>query len=265
MSPRPAPTRHDKLAMVFLNAAAQLMDASLSPRLQAPRIKSLHYPVALDWIRVQDVVRLARTTNATASRTALLNRWPVRDEFINDALVHALYYRDQPESDPARRDMGLTLITGTAFSRTVEDVLADMARSLLVHPRSALLAHIAPLLPRHEEIAIGIQAASRAGHSAWTEGYSEVLRMLGLQLRPDWPAERMSMALQLVLDGSLVRARAEESTPEPTRWEIGSVCVDAMLAIITSAIDTDGDQRDMRTWLDDQVAAVRAGASGAPA
>lgn len=260
MSPRPAPTRHDKLAMVFLDAAAQLIDASLSPRLEVPRIKALHYPVALDWIRIQDVVRYARTANATASRTALLNRWAVRDEFIRDALVHALYYRDQPESDPARRDMGLAFITGEEFSKTVGDVLSDMAHSLLVHPRSALLAHIAPLLPRHEEIAIGIQSASRAGHAAWTQGYSEVLQMLGLRLRPDWPAERMSMALQLILDGSLVRARAEESTPEPTRWEIGSVCVDAMLAVITSAIDTEGDQRDMRTWLDDKVSILRSGA-----
>lgn len=62
VSPRPAPTRYDDSAMAYLNAAARLIDASLTTESEVgtPRLRALHYPAALDWIRIEDVLRMAQ-------------------------------------------------------------------------------------------------------------------------------------------------------------------------------------------------------------
>src|ERR1700678_877461 len=89
VSPRPAPSRHDATARQFLRAAVQLIDAYLDdqPRDNRPaRLRSIKFPAALDWLRTEDVIRLAATEGTTGvSRKAFFNRWPTRDEFLPDA------------------------------------------------------------------------------------------------------------------------------------------------------------------------------------
>src|SRR5260370_36987206 len=100
MSPRPAASRHDAAAQQFLAAAARLIDAYLDDQSrdgQPARLRSIRFPAALDWLRSEDVIRLAATAGKPgASRKAFFNRWPTREEFLPDALVYSLAYNEVP-------------------------------------------------------------------------------------------------------------------------------------------------------------------------
>src|SRR5580658_10128480 len=68
VSPRPAPSRQDATARQFLKAAVQLIDAYLDdqPLHSRPaRLKSIRFPAALDWLRTEDVIRLAAADGKT--------------------------------------------------------------------------------------------------------------------------------------------------------------------------------------------------------
>lgn len=256
VSPRPAPTRHDTTALRFLNAAAQLIDASLVayPAQNPARLKALHYPAALDWIRIEDVLRLAREVEGEpASKRAFTNRWGNKDEFIRDAIIHAMLYRDDLEVHaPGLRPQLHTILKSSSLSVGLRQMVNELINELMRHPRSFLLAHIAPLLPRHPQLAGSVRSSSAEGQAAWTADYPKVLEAFGLRLRPDWPGERLTLAVQIILDGTMVRSRVETG-PLDTRWRAGSICSDTVLALVAAAIDTGDDGRTTSQWLDHHV------------
>ncbi len=137
-------------------------------------------------------------------------------------------------------------------------MIDDVVSALLAHPRSFLLAHIAPLLPRHPEAASHVQASANDSQASWTADYPGVLQAFGIQLRPDWPAERLTLAIQIILDGTLVRCRVEPDHIAAARWRNGSIYADTVLAVVASAIDTNNDRRTTSQWLDDQIANLNA-------
>lgn len=242
--------------MVYLNAAAGLIDASLTVDSEArpPRLRSLHYPAALDWIRIEDVLRLAKESGRSASKRALINRWPSKDDFIRDAVIHALLYRDDPAGDPVEAVPSLQFIAESeSFSAGVSVVIDNLVSILISHPRSFLLAHIAPLLPRHPKLADDIRNGSEASQKAWSETYQMLLTAMNLDLRPDWPLERLTLAIQLVLDGTVVRSRVQAGKVLPSRWVTASLYADTVLAIISGALDPEHDGLSMRDWLDGRV------------
>lgn len=264
MSPRPSPTRHDATAMIYLNAASTLIDASLMPDSASipPRLRALHYPAALDWIRIEDVLRLAQDDGHSVSKRALMNRWPTKDDFIRDAVVHALLYRDDPSGDPVSQVPSLDFILGAeSFSASVSTVADGLVALLQSHPRSFLLAHIAPLLPRHGQLAEGIRLSSIDVQEQWSNHYRALQQVMGVQLRPDWTVDRLTLAIRLVLDGIMVRSRVEPDIVASSRWASGSIYADTVLAIISAVIDTEGDGRSMREWIDDRVKSVAASGS----
>lgn len=245
--------------MVYLNAAAALIDASLLPRSESnpPRLRALHYPAALDWIRIEDVLRLAQSDGQPASKRALLNRWPTKDDFIRDAIVHALLYRDDPGGDPVAQVPPLDFILeADSFSAAVNTVADGFLALLQSHPRSFLLAHIAPLLSRHGQLAEDIRRSNTAAQHTWSQRYQGLLDAMKLRLRPDWPLERFSLATQVVLDGIMIRSRIEPDNLAPSRWATGSLYADMVLAIIGSAVDTESDGLPMRAWVDQRISAA---------
>lgn len=259
MSPRPAATRHDASARVYLNAAASLIDASLTidSESRPPRLRSLHYPAALNWIRIEDVLRLAKESGQPTSKRALNNRWPSKDDFIRDAVIHALLYRDDLAGDPVEAIPSLRFITESeSFSTGVGIVIDNLVTILTSHPRSFLLAHIAPLLPRHPQLAEDIRSGSESSQKAWSETYQMLLTAMNLKLRPDWSVERLTLAIQLVLDGTVVRSRIQLDRVIASRWATASLYADTVLAIIGSALDPEHDGVSMREWLDGRVRAA---------
>lgn len=246
--------------MIYLNAASALIDASLLPDTFAnpPRLRALHYPAALDWIRMEDVLRLAQSEGHSVSKRALMNRWQTKDDFIRDAIVHALLYRDDPSGDPIVRVSSLDLIlSAESFCSSVSLVADGLVELLQSHPRSFLLAHIAPLLPRHEQLATDIRDGGVNAQQTWSARYRTILQAMGIELRPDWSVDRLTLAIQLVMDGILVRSRVEPENVAPTRWAAGSIYADTVLAIISAVLDTERDGLTMHTWIDRRVKAGR--------
>src|SRR5262245_14529434 len=119
MSPRRAPSRHDTTACRFLDAAAQLIDAMFvdSEDDRPPRLRHLDFPAALEWLRVDDVIRLAQTAGEGASKKAFHNRWMHKDEFVRDAVVHTMLYRDDPDTNPGALYEGQLVALGTVGGR----------------------------------------------------------------------------------------------------------------------------------------------------
>ena len=258
MSPRPTPSRHDATARRFLAAAARLIDAYLDdqPRENLPsRLRSIRFPAALDWLRTEDVIRLAAAGGAAgASRKAFFNRWPTREEFLPDAVVYALVHDEVPEDPKERaREMPADAAVASPFSEAVLRISDGLLDSLRRHPRSYLTLHLGPLLPQHPGLWQALIPAMRAGTQVWADGYAALLDDLGIVLRPGWTAQRLALALQAALDGFLFRYRMQPDDYPTSRWEGAGLFADTVVALLIGVIDADRSGRDGRAVLDQLV------------
>jgi hypothetical protein len=260
LSPRQATSRHDATAQQFLGAACRLIDAYLDGEArdkQPPRLKSIRFPAALDWLRTEDVIRFAAAPGVPGpSRKAFFNRWPTRDEFLPDALVYALVYDELPEDaspNEQGRQMPAAATAAPAFSDAVVSICDGLLDSLQRHPRSYLTLHIGPLLPQHPELWQALVPAMRRGTEVWAEGYATLLTDLGLVMRPGWTPKRLSLALQAALDGFLLRYRIQPDEYPVSRWEGAGVFADTVIAIILGVLDADHSGRTGRAVLDQLV------------
>ena len=134
MSPRPAPTRDDPTARHFLDTAADLIDLYLQAeppsREKSARLRQIRFPAALEWLRITDIIRLARVSSTEGgSRKAFFNRWPTKDDFLADAVVHAAM-REHTVDDPRNhaRQMS-TLRDASSFAEAIIEVVDGTAQS----------------------------------------------------------------------------------------------------------------------------------------
>lgn len=269
MSPRPAPSRHDATARQFLKAAVQLIDAYLddqSLQSRPARLKAIRFPAALDWLRTEDVIRLAAADGTSGvSRKAFFNRWPTRDEFLPDALVYALVYDEVPD-DP--KDRAKQMPPEAAAAPSLSDAICDIAdgvlSSLQRHPRSYLTLHIGPLLPQHPALWEALIPSMRDGNQAWADGFATLVDDLGLVLRPGWTAHRLALALQAALDGFLLRYRIQPDDFASSRWEGAGIFADTVVAIVLGIVDAERTGEPGRAALDKLAAAGHLRAPGQP-
>ncbi|HET9895763.1 MAG TPA: hypothetical protein VFQ44_12620 [Streptosporangiaceae bacterium] len=245
MSPRPAPSRHDATALLFLRAAVQLIDAYLDdqPRQSRPaRLRSIRFPAALDWLRTEDVIRLAAADGqAGASRKAFFNRWPTRDDFLPDALVYALVYEEAPDDtmDIAKQmpPEAAAAAAASTISQAIVDISEGVLESLQRHPRSYLTLHIGPLLPQHPALRNALVPSMRESIEVWAQGFAALLDELGVVLRPEWTPQRMTLALQAALDGFLLRYRIQPEDFATSRWEGVGIFADTVIALVLGIVD----------------------------
>jgi hypothetical protein len=256
MSPRPTPSRHDATACRFLDAAAQLIDAMFvgSHDDRPPRLGHLDFPAALEWLRVDDVIRLAHNVGDGPSKKAFHNRWQHKDEFVRDAVIHTMLYRDAPGSDPGTLYVHELVALGGAGSRftdTAIQMVDGMLAALLAHPRSFLLLHIGPILNQHPELAEAVVGQIRLDLANWHQGYTGLIAAHDIRLRPGWTVERVGLALSAMLDGFLLRSRIQPEEVAACRWKEASLLADTMIAFSVGVIDSDGSGRTSREVLDD--------------
>lgn len=259
MSPRPAVSRGDATARQFLKAATQLIDAYLDdqPGEERPaRLRSIHFPAALEWLRTEDVIRTAAAEGGgTPSRKAFFNRWRTRGEFLPDALVYALAEEEVDEApNEQARQVPQAPSAPVPLSQEVIRIADGLLESLQRHPRSYLTLHIGPLLPQHPALWEALMPAMRAGIQAWADGYAAVLPELGVALRPGWTPHRLSLALQAALDGFLLRYRIMPDDYQNARWEGAGVFADTVLALLLGVVDVDRTGTDGREALDRLIA-----------
>jgi len=261
LSPRPAVSRDDATARQFLKAATQLIDAYLDDQTgeeRPARLRSIHFPAALEWLRTEDVIRMAageggegREGRAGPSRKAFFNRWRTREEFLPDALVYALAEEEVDEApNEQARQVPQAPSAPVPFSQEVIRIADGLLESLQRHPRSYLTLHIGPLLAQHPALWEALMPAMRAGIQAWADGYAAVLPELGVALRPGWTPHRLSLALQATLDGFLLRYRIMPDDYQTARWEGAGIFADAVLALLLGVVDVDRTGTDGREALD---------------
>jgi AcrR family transcriptional regulator len=265
MSP-PLPTRHDDTAEGFLLAALELIDAYLrdEPGQERPaRLKAIRFPAALDWLRTEDVIRLAARRRQTGtSRKAFFNRWPSREEFLRDALVYALVSQVAPgEPLQQARQMPADASTASSFSDAVLRISDALLDSLRCHPRSYLTLHLGPLLPQHPRLWDAVLPAMREGSRVWADGYAALLTDLGLVLRPEWTPQRLALALQAALDGFMLRFRIQPDDYQAERSQDASIFADTILALVLGVLDHERTGEDGRIILDRLVAGTLAGSA----
>ncbi len=259
VSPRPAPRRDDATAQRFLGAAAQLLEAAMGDGTQPlpPRLRAIKFPAALDWLRVEDVLRIAQTDGEVDGKRAFRNRWPSKDDFLRDVVLYCLEYRDAhglsaPQAYAAR---AMLLDGDTPFSQRVDGFAPALVRELVTNPRSYLLAHIAPMLLAHPELKESLVEFTREDVERWKAVYEDVLTMLGAELRPGWNLDSLALSLQCLLDGLVLRHRIDPQHSPISNWAQASLVTDAALALIVASIDLDGTRKSTSQWVDELVAA----------
>lgn len=254
-----------------MQAALQLIDAYLhddSGRERPARLRAIRFPAALDWLRTEDVIRLAAARQtAGTSRKAFFNRWPTREEFLRDALVYALISEVAP-GDPLEQARQMpadaTAAAETSFSDAVLRISDQLLDSLRGHPRSYLTLHLGPLLPQHPRLWEAVLPAMREGSQVWADGYAALLADLGLVLRPEWTPQRLALALQAALDGFVLRFRIQPDDYMASRWEGASIFADTILALILGVLDHERTGETGRIILDRLVAAPPAAPPAEP-
>ncbi|MFI7674235.1 hypothetical protein [Actinophytocola sp. NPDC049390] len=234
---RARPSRHDTTAVQFLSVAADLLDAFLQADpvddTQPQRLGHISFPTALDWLRTDDVIRLAPSWSGEAARRrAFFSRWATRGDFLADAVVYALL-REQPAIPSPRRDQDVPL------SRYIADVTDDLLTNLVHHPRSYLVLHLAPLLPRHPNLAAAFAPGSRPAAQAWAGVYRRLADGLDLVLRPEWTFKRLTSVLQAMVDGFVLRHRVEPRRHQRQGWQDANMLADAVIALLLGAVDWD--------------------------
>jgi hypothetical protein len=241
---RTIPSRHDATALRFLAVAADLIEAYLhaepADALRANRLRHISFPAALDWLRVEDVIRLAPAGVAGAGRRAFFSRWPTRAEFLPDAVVYTLLREyETPALEPA-----------APLSRVVINAADELLADLVGHPRSFLVLHLGPLLPRHPQLADALVPATRAASSVWLGIYRRLAHGLDLVMRPEWTFGRMASVMQAMLDGFVLRHRTHPEDQAAYRWMGASILADAIIAFLLGAVDWDLTGQPGRAALD---------------
>lgn len=245
---RDGPSRHDPTAQRFLGAAAELIDAYLraGPDQPSGRLRHIRFPSALEWLRTEDVIRVAGGANSRE----FFSRWATREEFLPDAVVYALL-RDYEAHDPQEYVERIPAIPEalTPVSALIMGVAEGLLTTLIRHPRSYLMLHIGPLLPRHPELFDALPRP-RAVARVWVRLYEQLVAGLDLVMRPEWSLEHTSLVLHAMLDGFVLRHRLQRGELRMSRWEGASIFADAIIAFILGAVDWDLTGETGRTALD---------------
>jgi AcrR family transcriptional regulator len=241
--PRPPASRDDATAKRFLRAAAYLIDAYLDrPREeQPPRLKTIHFPAALDWLDVEDVIRLAAAQGGNGvSRHAFYKRWPSRDDFLPEAVVYALL-TDEDFEDSSKRAEEVPAVAAAeaSFSSEIIRISTELLESLQRDPRNYLTLHIGPLLPQHPLLWEKLLPEMQRMIQAWADGYAALLTAFGLTLRPGWTPHRVALALQAMLDGFVLRYRILPDDYQPATAEEVGIFADTVTAFVLGVIDAD--------------------------
>ena len=211
---------------------------------QSRRLGHITFPTALDWLRTDDVIRLAPSWSGEAARRrAFFSRWGTRGDFLADAVVYALM-REQPTIPVQRHNPDVTV------SQFITDVTDDLLANLIRHPRSYLVLHLAPLLPRHPQLAAAFAPGSRAATRAWTDIYRKLADGLDIVMRPEWTFKRLSSVLQAMLDGFVLRHRVQPVQHARQGWQDANMLADAVIALLLGAVDWDLTGMSGRAALD---------------
>ncbi|HEY0450796.1 hypothetical protein [Actinophytocola sp.] len=229
--------------------AADLLDAYLQAEPISPaqnrRLRHVRFPAVLDWLHTEDVIRLAPSwVGQAASRRAFFSRWPTRADFLPDAVVYTLLRENDAAHIPAARE------PYESVSRVVIGAADELLADLVRHPRSYLILHLGPLLPRHPPLAGALLPGSRAATRVWLGIYRRLADGLDLVMRPEWTFKRMSLVLQAMLDGFVLRHRVQPDDHATYRWKGASILADAIIAFLLGAVDWNLTGQPGRTALD---------------
>jgi hypothetical protein len=225
------------------------MDAYLQAepigRAQSQRLGHISFPSALDWLRTDDVIRLAPkwSSGEAARRRAFFSRWPTRGDFLADAVVFALL-REEP-GIPVPRHSG-----ETTMSQLVADVTDELLTSLVHHPRSYLVLHLGPLIPRYPQLTQTLEPGTRRAVEAWLRLYDALTDRHDLVLRPEWTFKRLASVWQAMLDGFLLQYRTRPNGYLRRNWKEANLLADAVIALLLGAIDWDLSGQSGRAALD---------------
>ncbi|MEU4194865.1 hypothetical protein AB0E69_23405 [Kribbella sp. NPDC026611] len=254
MTPRPPATNDDVSAKHFLDAAAKLIDAMFvtSSDQRPRRLNAIDFPATLEWLRIEDVIRIAQTAQPEgASRKAFHNRWKSKEDFVNDAVIHTMLYRDAPNADPALQLAEMSqLVEADSAADAIARFSDDMLSSLLSYPRSFLLLHIGPLLNQHPRLKQAILDDMHRALAPWCDGYARILEVLGLSLRRGWTIERLGLTLQAMLDGFLLRSRVQEEDMVACEHDESRLFGDAVVAFVLGVVDVGNAGQTARQALD---------------
>ncbi len=255
MPPRPTASTEDEAAGQFLDSAAELFDAMFAsgPDERPPRLRAIDFPAALQWLRIEDVIRLARERSRSGvSRKAFWNRWESKDEFLKDAVVHTMLYRDGRAEDPTAREPDVPRgdLARHSLSTTTVTAAGSLLQALLTHPRSFLLMHIGPLLAQHPDLHEAITERMRTSRAPWYDGYRLLITDFGLVLRPGWTVDRLGMALTCMLDGFLLRSRLQAVEMDSLAAGEITLFADTILAFTLGVVDLDCSGLSTREYLD---------------
>lgn len=249
MAPRPV-AKSDKTALRLLAAAASLIDEHVNIGDRRDRL-----PLVLMWLTESRISR-----KAGVGRGALRRRWHTMDDFARDAAMFALTYSDRDpaghssvEATPARHSATLASVAPVTSSpvELAATFTDQVLKELVTDPRSYLLAHLVPLLADATSAA-ELADAINADQRAWEEAFQVLLDSTGVVLRPGWTPHSVTLGLQAVLDGFVLRTRVQPADypfGDGHSWQGNSLFADMILAFLFAVLDLDESGRTVYTEL----------------
>ncbi len=239
MSPRPTATRSDATARLFLDAAAELIDASLSPASDNPprRLRGFQFPPALEWLRIEDVVRLV-ADRPGGSRQAFHQRWQTKESFLQDTVIYMLQYRDRPDEELMPMLDRLPEVAGGPLGEGIAAFAREFLGFVESVPRVFLMSHLAGHLDRHPELHRRFLESWLPGRQPLVDAFGRLLAGLPIVLRPEWTTGRFDRALQALLDGVVLQSRLQPDDALDDAWTHADLFAESVVALTLGALDT---------------------------
>ena len=249
---RSKPSRQDIFAHQLLEAAADLIDEHLrdTPHVSGPH-KSDLFPVALEWLALEDVRdRVKADYSKGASKKAFEKRWNTRNEFLADAVVHAMRRSNanaQAEQAPA------TVLAQPTPSASIALIADSLLTDFVSKARSYLIPHLGPMLPQHPTLWEVMLKVFRDDLKNWVSAYEFVMNKYGLIFRPEWDAERAAYAIQCTFDGFVLRYRIQRDDYRQAERDGISAFADGLIAFMYGIVDWERTGETCRSAMDQLV------------
>ncbi len=193
-------------------------------------------------LKTADVAR-----RAGLSTGAFYNRWPTRDDFLDDFLDYALSIDRYPGTG-FLFDVFAT-VAEKDFPEMLTALTAANLREVEGDPTHAIQRYLWAFCREREDVAVRLQTLNREMQLRVIPFYEAMLAFLGREVRPPFTMESGALLMNVITEG-LIEKRGpggEDAPPvELLAW--------ALMAIVPAMTMAVGDERDLNEYVMEELA-----------
>ena len=221
----------------FLEIGLALLKADLLEH-TGPDIEQGDHSRLFESLSRDRIMALAEERDTEQTRLPGVNmfrhRWPRKDFYTEDLIAYLFRAGPQERHFEEMAQAGRALMKEVSFGQLVRLLAEAETEAITADPLSSLQAILQVALPKHPRV----QEFSRAMYEyllpRWARLYEEVGSSYGLRLAVGYTWDDMALLFNTVVEGAVLRARAEGGTPRLSNGE--GILAGAIFAMVPALL-----------------------------